>query len=152
MIDYSNPMDWAFVLLWVQLFGVKYMVQATDGLNWDMNPISAKGRAIVLAAGMSIIWIPYLAVWVIFGHSPIAIAGSVIPLWDMGIPIGYAAAIGVSLCLLSLPQSFVASFFIYRSYQKEQAAMRAANDWQSAWKQRPNTLAQRAHDWRMFDV
>lgn len=99
MIDYNNPMDWAFVLLFIQVFGIKWMWQATDGYSWGMTPLSAGGRTLALVAGLSFIWIPYLSVWRIFGHTPLSMLDSIVPLWQMGFPTSYAAAILVALCM-----------------------------------------------------
>lgn len=121
MIDLSNPMDCAFILLFIQVFGIKWMLQATDGLSWGMTPLSARGRTLALAAGLSFIWIPYVAIWVTLGHTPLAIFNTIVPMWQMGYPTTYATAILVALCMISLPQALVASFLIRRAREKELA-------------------------------
>lgn len=121
MIDWSNPLDCAFILLFIQIFGIKWMLQATDGLSWAMTPISAKGRTLALVAGLSFIWIPYMAIWVALGHSPVAMLNTIMPMWQMGYPTTYAAAILVALCMVSLPQALVAALLIRRARQKELA-------------------------------
>lgn len=128
-MDYHNPMDWAFVLLWVQLFGAKYMVQATDGHSWGMMPISAKGRMIALVAGLTIIWVPYLAVWATFGHSPLDMFAAIPTWWQAGHIVGYAAAIGLAACLASPVQALVAFFLIRHARKQELTELAQMHYW-----------------------
>lgn len=119
MVNLSNPADCAFILLFIQVFGIKWMLEATDGYSWGMTRLSAKGRALALAAGLAFIWIPYLLAWWVLGHDPITMFNSIATLWQMNFFATYAAAILVALCFISLPQAILATVLIRRERRKE---------------------------------
>lgn len=122
MMDYSNPADWVFALALIQVFGLKYLMTASDGSHFGLVAVSAKGRWIALWVSVGIIWIPYLVLWATLGHSPADMWGGATAWWNSGLPIGYALAIVGWWLLLSPLQMIAAAALTARQQIKEGAA------------------------------
>lgn len=119
-INMHIALDCAFALLFLQVFGVKWMVQAVDGLSWGMTPLSARGQTTALIAGLAFIWAPYLLIgWGMFGHTPVDMFNTIPHMWAMGYLVTYATAILVASCFLSIPMTPVSIFMIHRNRQRE---------------------------------
>lgn len=121
MMDHSNPADWVYVLALIQLFGLKYLMAASDG--WHYVSIQTKKRWLALWAGLTIIWIPYLLVWIFAGHSPLDMWNGAIAWWQAGIPVGYAVAIIEWWLLLSPVHALIAAALTWRATQREKEMM-----------------------------
>ena len=120
MLDKTNPMDWVFVLAFLQIFGMKWLLAAFDGTHY-FSKIKAKGRKIALVAGMLTIWTPYVGVWITYGHSPFDMWSGTIDLWNMesgGFIMNMFAIIGWA-ALLSPLMAAAAFFNISRAQRRE---------------------------------
>ena len=115
-------MDWVFILALVQGFGLKFLMTATDGHHWGAVPVPSPARWTALVAGMAIIWIPFVLVWVGFGHSPADMWAGSNAWWAFGNLIGNAAAIAGWWALLSPLQALVAAALTLRQQRLEQRA------------------------------
>lgn len=112
-------MDWVFVLAVFQLFGMKYLMAATDG--WHFVNISARKRKVSLIVGLGIIWIPFLLVWMTYSHSPADMWDGATAWWqadNIGL-IGKIVAIAGWWILLSPLQALIAIWFIRRAKRRE---------------------------------
>lgn len=121
MMNHSNPADWVYVLALVQLFGLKYLMAATDG--WHYVYIQPKKRWLALWLGLAIIWIPYGLVWVFARHSPVDMWNGATSWWQSGIPIGYPVAIMGWWLLLSPIHALIAAALTWRVTQREKEMM-----------------------------
>ena len=124
-MDQSNPMDWVFILALVQLFGLKYMMAATDG--WHYVEIPIRKRWFALVVGMTIIWVPYIILWVIKGFGPIQMWNATTVWWYFGHFIGNVFAIGGWWLLLSPIHALIAIVLIRRDEIRE--LRMAASPW-----------------------
>lgn len=116
MMDKSNPMDWVFMLLILQTFGLLYLMAATDGTHHFVK-INTRGRRVALFAGMAIIWVPFALVWMFYGHSPVEMWRGATDWWnaeDIGF-MGKFVALGGWWALLSPLQALLAVWLIRRA-------------------------------------
>lgn len=130
MMNHANPTDWLFVLPLIQLFGLKYVMAATDGEHFGLR-IQVKKRWFALAIGIAIIWIPYIFVWMMYGHSPIVLWHTAATLWsDNG--GGFflkLLAIGTWWLLLSPIQAILAAILTWRAQRRYNMALKWARSY-----------------------
>jgi hypothetical protein len=113
-------MDWVFILAVVQVVGMRYVLAASDG--WHYVDISVKKRKVALMVGMAIIWIPFLLVWAMYGHSPADLWTGANAWWNADIGLmGYVIAIAGWWMLLSPFQALFAIWSISRATRREQS-------------------------------
>lgn len=124
MFNSARPEDCLWAMAIFQVFGLKYLQTATDGMHFGAVRIQTNKRWACLWVGLAIIWLPYLGCWIGWGHSPVELFQSVSLWWNDAGPIGKIIAVAFYWLLLSPLQGLLAVSLILRQEERERKAMK----------------------------
>lgn len=118
-INYTNPMDVAFVVAWFQAYSTLCFCAA----HW--NRVKIGQRIFALTVGLLMAWGSIIAAWVLTSFSPVALFQGLTKLFQLEpyVITWVHAVVGLWAMLFTVPQAAIAIWQITQAHRAKQKAL-----------------------------